>query len=327
MKRNYILDKFPRIEFAFLPTPLQEAVNLSTFLDGPKIFLKRDDLTGLACGGNKVRKLEFLLADAIDKKADYIVTGGGPQSNWVCQTSAACNKLGLKARFVIKKSEPLVYHGNLFLKSLMNAEMKFVSLEEGEDLETFMKEECNLLKAEGHNPYYIPSGGSNALGVAAYVVVIDELKKQAEEKKIKIDKIFCAAGSGGTVAGLIVGNKILNLSCEVIGISAGGINEKKISGIISKYAKALEYEGTIADDFTIYQDYIGAGYSQITPGTREAIKLAAEKEGIFLDPIYSGRTMAGLIDFIRKGFVSKNETVVFIHTGGLPELFAHYKDL
>jgi len=319
-----------RVKLANIPTPLEEAKNLSDFLGGPKVFFKRDDLTGLCCGGNKVRKLEFLMAQAISKKADCIVTGGGTQSNHAAQTAAVCAKLNIKVRLVLKKPDKMDYDGNLLLEELMGAETVFVSAEKVEDLNRAIEEECNILRAEGHNPYGIPLGGSNPFGVISYAVATGELKKQAEEKNIRIDRIFTACGTGGTMAGLILGKEIVDLSSEITGFSVGAVTaglKNTVSSLIKETAKVLEYEDFSPAEPCIYEDYIGPGYGQVDERTIEAIKLVAEKEGIFLDPVYTGKCMAGLIDLIKMGEFRKEENIVFIHTGGLPGLFAYKKDL
>ncbi len=319
-----------RVKLANIPTPLEEAKNLSAFLGGPKIFFKRDDLTGLCCGGNKVRKLEFLMAHAISKKADYIVTGGGTQSNHAAQTAAVCAKLNIKVRLVLKKPDKMDYDGNLLLEELMGAETVFVSVEKVEDLNRAIEEEVNLLRAEGHNPYGIPLGGSTPPGVISYAMAAGELKKQAEEKNLKIHRIFTACGTGGTIAGLILGKKIFNMPAEITGISVGAVTEdlkNTVSSLIKESAGMLNCEDLCFPEPSIYEDYIGPGYGQVDERTIEAIKMVAGKEGLFLDPVYTGKCMAGLIDLVKRGEFRKEENIVFIHTGGLPGLFAYKKDL
>ena len=320
LKERNILRK----KLAILPTPLEKAENLSSFLGGPEIFFKRDDLTGLCCGGNKVRKLEFLMADAIEKVADIIVTGGGTQSNHAAQTASACARLGLKARLVLKKPLKVTCNGNLLLEKLMGTEVRFVSVEKVEDLNRAIMEECNLLKSEGYRPYFIPLGGSNLYGVTAYAMALLELHLQAHRAGIKINRVFTACGTGGTLAGLIAGNEVFNCNFHITGISVGAVTEGLREEVISLVKECSEFLGK---DFTpgeidLSKDYIGAGYGTITPEAKEAIEIVASKEGIFLDPVYTGKAMAGLIDFVRRGPVGKNETVVFFHTGGLAGLFA-----
>jgi len=320
---------FPRINLAHLPTPFDEASNLSSFLRGPRIFFKRDDLTGLSCGGNKIRKLEFLIAYALEKKADYVVTGGGTQSNHACQTASVCNKSGLKVRLVLKKPDEFNYQGNLLLEKLMGADIKFVEVKKLEELEEAMKRECEDLAGKGHNPYYIPMGGSNYLGVLAYALSMKEIMAQAGERNLKTDRIVTACGTGGTIAGLILGKRLLDLNCNITGISVGATDNLKdtISAIVSEGAQAINFRCTCHDDINIYYDYVGPSYGEMTPATKEAIEIVAKTEGIFLDPVYTGKAMAGLIDFIRKGLIGKDETIVFLHTGGLPAIFAYKREL
>lgn len=322
------IEHIPRINLAFLPTPLQEARNLSTFLGGPRIFFKRDDLTGLACGGNKVRKLEFLLADAIKEKADYIVTGGGTQSNHACQTAAACNRAGLKVRLLLKKPENIRYEGNILLEKLMDAEIRFLSGDQVEYLNEAIDLECEELKKKGHTPYGIPLGGSNPLGVVSYGAALFELKEQLEENNIKADRIFTACGTGGTLAGLLLGKVISGCNSEICGVTVGAIGSDIKSTVLKLFLECASFfniKDIEPPPFTIY-DYTGPGYAIITDKAIEAIEMVARTEGIFLDPVYTGKAMAGMIDLIRKGHIDKKETVIFIHTGGLPGLFAYSRD-
>lgn len=324
---NKNLNAIPRIKLAHLPTPLEEAKNLSKFLGGPRIFIKRDDLTGISMGGNKVRKLEILMADAISKNADYIVTGGGTQSNHTCQTAAVCNRLGLKSKIILKEPADIDFQGNLLLEKLMGTEIKFTKVNNLEEIEKEIRKEMDELKNKGNRPYYIPLGGSNGFGALAYSLAIEEIAKEAEEKEIKIDRIFTACGTGGTMAGLLLGKKLFNLPFEITGISVGASMELKenIYKVAGEGSGLIGLDGINMDEIRTCNDYIGKEYGHMTEGCKEAIEIVAKTEGIFIDPVYTSKCMAGIIDFIRKGHIGKKETIVFIHTGGIPALFS-YKD-
>jgi L-cysteate sulfo-lyase len=319
----------PRIRFAHLPTPLQEMSNLSKALRGPRILIKRDDLTGLALGGNKTRKLEYLMGDAIKHKADFIITGAGFQSNWCTQTAAAAVKLGMK-HILIKSSprdgfDPDDYDGNHLLHFLLGSEIRAVR---PENFEKVQNEIMEKLKAEGHRPYLLTAAGSTPPGVAGYANCILELESQAIDLGIEIDYLVHATGSGGTQAGLIIGAKALKTNIKVIGSTTGGRSRdeqiKNVSDLIDESLKFLKIDLKITtNDVIVYDEYAGAGYGFITEGKLEAVKMVAENEGIFLDPVYTGSAMACLIDLCRKDFFKKDDVIVFLHTGGSAALFPY----
>ncbi len=321
------IDSLPRYRLATLPTPLDEAPRLSQQL-GIRVLIKRDDLTGFALGGNKVRKLEFLLADAIDKGADTLVTGGGPQSNHARTTAAAARLAGMNAVLVLSGKRPDETNGNLLLDELLGAEIRFAGDEEGN---AAIQRVAAELAAQGRKPYAIPIGGSNALGAISYLVAAGELLEQCAALGIQPDGIFITSGSCGTHAGVLAGIKYYGWQVPVNGISIdhpAAECVKRISRLVADAAAKLDTLLPLApDDIDVNDRYIGPGYAVITPETREAIRLVARCEGIFLDPVYTGKTMAGLIDQARTGQVSPGSTIVFWHTGGVPGLFGQAKEV
>ncbi len=323
------LNELPRTKLANLPTPLQELTNLTEVLEGPRIFIKRDDLTGLAFGGNKTRKLEFLIADAINKKADYLVTGAGFQSNWCTQAVAAANIAGMKT-ILVKNGpeedyEPDFYDGNHLLHFLMGAEIKVVRPENQQEAEVAAIEE---LKLAGSKPYHLTAAGSTPLGVAGYVEAVPELLRQSSELGIDIDYLVHASGSGGTQAGLIIGGKAFKSNIKILGVSPGiPTKHPAIDMVFSIIEQSLDYLQTdakiIRDDIIIYDQYAGDNYGAITGAKAEAIRLVAETEGIILDPVYTASAMACLIDLCRQKYFKPENVVVFLHTGGAAALFPY----
>ena len=321
----------PRIRLATLPTPLQEALRLRSALGGearcPRLLIKRDDLTGLAFGGNKVRKLEFLVADALRQGATTLITAGAAQSNHARLTAAAARVAGLRAALVLTaKEERPEPAGNLLLDRLLGADVRLVR--EGEDVDAAMERVAGELRARGERPYVIPVGGSNALGALGYVAMALELAGQLFELGVAPSRLYYASGSRGTQAGLVLGAKLYGAGYRPCGIAVSGGEPEKTARAarIAGEAAALlgQHTGRLptADDFLTDQDYIGPGYGVATPECLEAIAMLARCEAIFLDPVYSGKALAGLIDHVRRGEVGPDETVVFLHTGGTPALFA-----
>lgn len=325
------INKLPRLRLANLPTPLQEMPRLSKILGGPKLWVKRDDLTGIAFGGNKERKIEFVLADAIQKGADVIITTGSVQSNHARVTAAAAKKLGLKVVLVLRGKEPREYDGNLLLDHLLGADMRFVQADSQRAL-LAMEEVVKELRREGYKPYMVPEGASYPIGAIGYVDAMLELINQAEEANLNIDYIVHASGSGGTQAGLVLANKILKTGIEIIGICVEpNINQcltEKIVGIANGVMKLLDLKEIVSQkDVALIGDYAGEGYGVLTPEAVEAIRLVAQTQGIILDPVYTGKAMAGLIDLIRQGHFEKKDNVIFVHTGGTPALFVYKNQL
>lgn len=332
MKIEKEIEKLPRISFADLPTPIEELPNLSRFLDGPRIFIKRDDQIGLGIGGNKVRKLEFIMADAKRKNAHTVVTFGGIQSNHVRQTIAAARKVGLKAEVILFGDEPESYDGNLLLDKILGAKIHFVASEEiagRMDIKAaiaVMKERAlEIIGKEKDGYYIIPVGGYSPLGCIGYVNAVPEIIKQEHNLNLSFSSFIHASGSGGTQAGLVLGLKALERNTRVIGIDVANLwrpFDASIANMATLGAKALGLNLSFEPkEITVYSDYAGEGYAIPTPEGIKAIKLVARNEGIILDPVYTGKAMAGLIDLVSKGMFVKNETILFIHTGGSPALY------
>jgi len=323
----------PRIRLGTLPTPLREAPRLREALGGeyrcPRIFIKRDDLTGLAFGGNKVRKLEFLVADALANRATVLLTAGAVQSNHARLTAAAACAAGLKAVLVLDTRDPNpLVQGNLLLDRLLGAGVRFVPT--GTDMDAAMADTARELETAGERPYVITGGGSNAIGALGYVTATLELLGQCVDQGVTPTRLYYANGSRGTQAGLALGAKLWRAPWVVQGIAVSGGEPEKIHRAVRIANQAasllgvdvvLQQEGLINDN-----DYIGEGYGALTAACAEAISISAQCEGIFLDPVYSGKAMSGLIGHIRAGRFDPAETVVFLHTGGTPALFA-YADL
>lgn len=323
------INKLPRIKLARLPTPLEEMPNLTKALGGPKLWIKRDDLTGTAFGGNKERKTEFVMADAIRKGADVIITTGAIQSNHARATAAAAKKLGLKVVLVLRGKERNEYDGNLLLDHLLGAVIRFVQVGWQQALPV-MKKVAEELKREGHKPYIVPGGASYPTGAVGYFNAMLELINQTEEANLNINYIVHASGSGGTQAGLILANKALETEIKILGMcvepNANQWLTEKIVEIANGIAKLLDLrENVNREDVVLIGGYAGEGFGVLTPEAVEAIKLVAQTEGIMLDPVYTSKAMAGLIDLIRQKRFKKEDNVVFIHTGGTPTLFAYRK--
>jgi len=320
----------PRLRLAHLPTPLEEMPNLTQRLKGPRLLIKRDDQTGLATGGNKARKLEYLMADALAQGADTIVTLGAAQSNHARQTAAAAAKFGLRAVLLLQGEEPPQCTGNLLLDDLLGAEVRWMGSQRRlppERIAGVLEE----LKEAGQRPYLIPYGGSNEVGVLGYIQAMRELLDQLGERGVEADRLVVATSSGGTQVGLTLGAKIYGYAGEVIGISVDLPREELLSNLVSlAQATAARWGFDLSlgrDDFIVYDDYLGGGYGVLGPKEVEAIRLLARTEGIILDPVYTGRAMAGLIDLVRRGTFRPDEVVIFWHTGGTPALFAYAQEL
>ena len=326
------ISRFPRIHFAHLPTPLEPLENLSKLLGGPKIFIKRDDCTGLATGGNKTRKLEFLMGEAQQKNADTIITQGATQSNHVRQTAAISSKLGLRCEILLEHrtgSEDPDYleNGNVLLDKLFGANIH--SVPAGTDMDAAMQKIADDLKTNGANPYIIPGGGSSPTGALGYVNCAMELVGQINDRSLKIDHLVTATGSAGTQSGLVVGLEGTRSGIPVLGICVNAdkeTQEEKVFALAEKTTKFMGISGSVKRETVVANgDYVGPGYGLPTDGMIEATELLARQEGILLDPVYSGKGMAGLIDLIRKGEFRKDENIVFLHTGGSAGLFAYRK--
>ena len=324
------LAQFPRVKLCQAPTPLEFLPNLTKALGGPDIWMKRDDLTGMGLGGNKVRKLEFLAGEAVAQGADHLVTQGAVQSNHVRQTAAVAMKLGMRCTALlehrIETNDPAYLgSGNVLLDQIMGIEIQHRP--GGTDMQAAIEEVGATLKQAGGKPYVIPGGGSNAVGATGYAAVAAELVQQANDMGLKIDRLVHATGSAGTQAGLVAGLHAMSSPIRVLGIGVRNPKDKQEAAVL-KLARATVARLGIdrelpAEAVEANCDYVGAGYGRPTPGMVEAVQMVARTEGIFLDPVYSGKGMAGLIDLIRTGSFKRGETVVFLHTGGAVGLFGY----
>lgn len=323
------LAKFPRRRYTPYFTPIQKLEHLTEYMGGPQIYIKRDDLLGLTGGGNKTRKLEFLMADALSKGADTIITCGAVQSNHCRLTLAAAVTEGLKCHLVLEQRVPDSYHehasGNNFLFHLLGVERTHV-VEGGSDMMAEMEKVADELTAQGRRTYIVPGGGSNEIGALGYVACAQEILQQSFEMGISFDHIVVTSGSTGTHSGVLTGLMGENAHIPVIGI---GINKKKdvqtrnVYNLCCKLCDELDIPKFSKDEVVVFDDYIGEGYSKVTDGMIKAVSLVAKKEAILLDPVYTGKTMDGMLDLIRKGVFKKEEKVLFLHTGGSPSLFAY----
>lgn len=313
------LEEIPRRPLALLPTPLHELPRLSTAVGGVPIWIKRDDLTGFALGGNKVRKLEFLLADALRQGADTLVTAGGLQSNHARVTAAAAAAAGLDCHLVLSGSRPERLQGNTALDALLGATLHFVAtgLERTARLVALAEE----LRRVGRKPYVIPIGGSVPLGALGYVLALTEVQEACARRGLRPEAIVVAASSGGTQGGLEAGKRLLGWNIRIIGVSADepAVFLQQASAEMATEALALlgRHETVWPDELTVLGDYVGEGYGASTPASQEAMVLFAKTEGIILDPTYTAKAAAGVLDLIRRGEF-RGQGVLFWHTGGLP---------
>ena len=324
------ISRFPRLHFAHLPTPIEPLENLSKLLGGPQIYIKRDDCTGLATGGNKTRKLEFLIGEALQKNADTVITQGATQSNHVRQTAAICARIGLRCEMLLEhrtrsKDPEYLENGNVLLDRLFGASIKTVPA--GTDMDAALEESAEEIQKNSGIPYIIPGGGSNPTGALGYVNCAMELVGQLNDRGLKADHLVTATGSAGTQAGLVSGMEGTRSGIPVLGICVGvekKAQEEKVFDLVQRTTEFLEISGSVNQNAVVANgDYVGPGYGKPTEGMIEAVQLLAREEGILLDPVYSGKGMAGLIDLVRKGHFSKGENVVFLHTGGSAALFAY----
>ncbi|THD64482.1 D-cysteine desulfhydrase [Phenylobacterium sp.] len=325
------LARFPRQRYTPAPTPLVRLSRLTDLLGGPTIYLKRDDLTGLTGGGNKTRKLEFLVAEALAMGADTLITVGAVQSNHCRLTLAAAVAEGLKCRLVIEQRVANSYtpdaSGNNFLFNLLGVEAISV-VDAGADLNAAMEAIAADLVADGRRGYIIPGGGSNPLGALGYVACADEILAQGFEMGVAFDQVVCASGSAGTHAGLLAGFTAACFDAPVTGINVRRPRveqEANVHALAVATAALMDAPAPPREAVLALDDWVGPGYSLPTPEMFEAVRLLARVEGVLLDPVYTGKAMAGLIGLIRRKHFTVNENVLFVHTGGSPALFA-YKD-
>src|SRR5262245_29782118 len=325
------IEKLPRFQLALLPTPVEKLARLSRELGGPELLIKRDDQTGLALGGNKTRKLEFLVGDALAQGADTLVTVGAAQSNHCRQTAAAAAKAGLQCELILNGTKPDLPGGNLLLDHLFGARQHWIDRSQRE---TKLRELTEQLRAQGRKPYAITVGGSNGIGATGYVLAMVELMEQLHASRQHVDHILFGTSSGGTQAGIELGARIAGFNGKLHGLS-----------IDKNEPEHLEYETEVAQianecaayigsalrltkaDIRVVYGYMGGGAGVVGDLAREAIRLMARCEGVVLDPVYAGRAFGALVDLIRKGVFQRGETVLFWHTGGAPALFAYAKEL
>lgn len=324
------ISRFPRLHFAHLPTPLEPLDRLSDYLGGPKLWIKRDDCTGLAGGGNKTRKLEFLIADALLESADCVITQGATQSNHTRQTAAIAARQGLGCHILLEdrtgsKDTDYNYNGNVLLDELFGASLGMRP--NGTDMNAAMQDLAKELEANGKKTYIIPGGGSNPVGALGYVNAALELLNQANEMSLRIDELVHGTGSAGTQAGLVTGMAACNSGIPVLGIGVRAPHDAQLSSVLNLAQRTAAHMGipdTVSEnDVHVNCNYVGKGYGIPGEDTLQAIKLLANMEGILLDPVYSGKAMAGLIDLVRQGRYESDQNVVFLHTGGSQALFGY----
>jgi len=320
------LDKLPRFNLAEFPTPVHFLKTLTKFCQGPDIYMKRDDLTSLGMGGNKTRKLEFLVGQALALGADILVTAGGIQSNHCRLTAAAACKAGLDCELVLNGTKPGIPNGNLLLDTIFKANVHYCARE---NRDSTLARVAQDLTASGKKPFVIPIGGSNGIGSVGYVNAMVELKEQFSTMELKPSAIIFASSSGGTQSGLTLGARLTGFTGEILGIS---IDQNKtgedsflsvLAEIANETAARIGSDMILKEtDFSLNCDYLGAGYAK--PGDLEftAIERLAQNEGILLGPVYTARAMGGLLDLIHKKVYTKGQSILFWHTGGTPELFA-----
>lgn len=329
------LPNLPRVSLASLPTPIEPLPRLRAMLQAerpgqgvPELLVKRDDLTGLAGGGNKVRKLETLLAAALAEDADTLVTVGAPQSNHCRQTAAAAAKVGLRCVLVLGGDAPMLEGGNLLLDRLLGADIVWAG---DRDRLAVLAETVDAVRNGGHRPFAITYGGSSPLGAAAYALAFEELLEQLAAMGRSAQHVVVASSSGGTQAGMVVGARAAGHTGELHGIAIDKTAKEfapSLAALASDTAKLFDLPDSFAaEDFVIHDGYLGGGYGVVGDSEREAIRLIGRAEGLLVDPVYTGRALAGLLGLIRQGRFRSDETVVFWHTGGLPALFAYAEEL
>lgn len=323
------LTRFPHIALARLPTPIEPLPRLSLHLGGPQIYVKRDDLTGLGLGGNKLRKLEFLLGEAQARGADTVLTVGALQSNHARQTAAACARLGLECELILRRSshasDAYLNGGNVLLDRLFAARLHV--LEAHESREARMEARAEALRGEGRKPYCIPVGGSCGLGNLGYVACAEEILSQSREMAVSFAAVVTATGSGGTQGGLVAGMKLLGSGVPVIGIAVEGTRREQEALASRQAGETLHLLGHAAQDVeenvAVMDEFVGPGYARPTEAMREALSLAARFEGLVLDPVYTGKAFAGLVALARSGRFDRKQALLFLHTGGAPGLFGY----
>jgi L-cysteate sulfo-lyase len=325
-----LLSGFPRVALAHLPTRLEFLPRLTEQLGGPEIWVKRDDCTGLATGGNKTRKLEFSMGEALELSADTVITVGAVQSNHVRQTAAAAARLGMRCEVLLehrvaKPSDLYLNSGNVLLDRIFGANLR--EYPKGTDFDAEMNDIAGEVRASGGTPYIIPGGASNPVGALGYVGCAEELLQQCEEQDVAFDHVVLASGSAGTHAGMVVGLRASGSDIPILGVGVSiprDEQEEKVFKLARETADYIDRPGCVArEDIVADCNYIGPGYGEPTAGMNEAVLMLARTEGLLFDPVYSGKALAGMIDYIRKGRFTAKQKIVFLHTGGIAGLFAY----
>ena len=324
------LARFPRVRLGHLPTPIEPMPNLSKALGGPRLWIKRDDCTGLSTGGNKTRKLEFLMAEALQQGADTVITQGATQSNHARQTAAAASRLGMACHILLEdrtgsRDPQYTLNGNVLLDRLHGATIS--KRPGGADMAADLERLADRLKGDGRKPYVIPGGGSNPVGALGYVNCALELLSQVNDMGIVPVSVVHATGSAGTQAGLVAGLVASRSGIPVLGIGVRAPRARQEEMVLALARRTCEHLGlgdiVHGEHVVANCDYVGGGYGVPTPGMVDAVRQVAQLEGILLDPVYSGKGMAGLIDLIRRGHFRPDSDVVFLHTGGSAALFGY----
>ena len=325
------IETLPRFPLAQVPTPIEKLERLSRELGGPELLIKRDDQTGLALGGNKTRKLEFLVGQALEQGADTLITAGAAQSNHCRQTAAAAAKAGLKCELILAGKKPELPNGNLLLDELLGAKCHWI---ERSQFPVKLSKLPEQLRTQGRKPYVIGIGGSNGVGATGYVLAMMELTEQLRATQHPVDHILFASSSGGTQAGMMLGGPVAEFKGQLHGVSIdkddreSGSYEEEVAQIANECAQYIGADVRLTrQDIKVVYGYTGEGYGVVSNLEREAIRLMARYEGIILDPVYTGRAFGALTDLIRKDVFTRDETVLFWHTGGAPALFAYAKEL
>jgi L-cysteate sulfo-lyase len=325
-----LLSGFPRVSLAHLPTPLEFLPRLTERLGGPEIWVKRDDCTGLATGGNKTRKLEFSMGEALEQGADTIITVGAVQSNHVRQAAAAAARLGMRCEVLLehrvqKPGDLYLHSGNVLLDRIFGAHLR--EYDKGTDFNEAMDQIAREVRANGGTPYIIPGGASNPVGALGYVGCAEELLQQCEAQDVAFDHMVLASGSAGTHAGMAAGLRASGSELPILGV---GVNvprdeqEAKVYDLACATADYIDRPGCVSrEDIVADCNFIGAGYGEPTEGMNEAVLMLARTEGLLFDPVYSGKALAGMIDYVRKGRFTAGQKIVFLHTGGVAGLFAY----
>ncbi|WP_152348684.1 D-cysteine desulfhydrase [Brevibacterium sp. CFH 10365] len=323
------LDSFPRRRYTLSPTPLERLERFSSVVGGPTVYMKRDDQLGLTEGGNKTRKLEFLVADAQAQGADTLVTAGGVQSNHCRLTMSAASREGMRCALVLEDgpvvSDETDFSGNYFLDHLLGANT-ITRVDNGANLAEEMNRIADELRDDGHIPYVIPVGGSNEIGATGYMRCVDEILCQLDESNVEASAVVCASGSGGMQAGLVAGLIARQRTIPVIGVNVSrgsSEQEKKVLKLVESVLDRVgSTESVPRESVFCIDEYVGPGYGLPTPGMVDAVRTMAKTEGILLDPVYTGKAAAGLIDLIEKERLDATGNAIFVHSGGVPALYA-----